>query len=150
MIKQLSILAFIFLFLQVKSQEKWSLERCIEYAFKNNVSIRQSEIAKKVNENNFLQSKMNFTPTLSADGSYNLNFGNSVNPTTYDFVQKTTNSNSFSVNGNLPLFTGLQQINNMKKSGLDLEASKQDLENAKNNMVLSIAQLYLQILQNMD
>ncbi len=150
MIKQLSLLAFLFLFSQVKSQDKWSLERCIEYAFKNNISIRQSEIARKVNENNYLQSKMNFLPTLSADGSYNLNFGNSIDPTTYDFVQKTTNSNTFSVNGNLPLFTGLQQINTVRKSGMDLAASKQDLENTKNNMVLSIAQLYLQILQNMD
>lgn len=150
MLKQFSILLFLFLFGQVKSQEKWSLQQCVEYAFQNNITIRQSEIANQVNENNYLQSKLSFLPTISADASYNLNFGNSVNPTTYDFVKKTTNSNTFSVNGNLPLFTGLQQINNMKRAGFDVAASQQDLENTKNNMVLSIAQLYLQILQNMD
>jgi outer membrane protein len=128
----------------------WTLQECIEYAFKNNISIKQSEVSVLTGKNNLLQTQLNFLPTLSADGSYNFNFGNSIDPTTYQYLNKGTNSNSYSASLNLPLWTGLQQINNMNRAKNDLNAYREDYENMKNNTALSITSYFLQIVQNKE
>lgn len=128
----------------------WTLQECIEYSFRNNITIKQSQLSTLIGKNNLLQSQLNFLPSISGDASVNFNYGNSIDPTTYQYINSATNSNSFSLNANLPIWTGMQQINNVKKNQFDLEASRQDLENAKNNTALTITSYFLQIIQNKE
>ena len=81
---------------------------------------------------------------------YNFNFGNSLNPSTYTFEQGNSQTASLSVQGNLTLFNGLQQINGIRKTNYDLLASKFDYQNACNNVALNVASAYLQILLNRE
>ena len=128
----------------------WSLQACIEHAFKNNLQIQQSQIQNEIAKNNLVQSKLNLTPTLSGDVSFNFNFGNSIDPTTYQFVNQATRSNQFGATANLLLFSGLQQLNSISKTKNDLSASIQDYEDLKNSTALNITSLFLQIVQNKE
>ena len=97
-----------------------------------------------------MQSKLNVLPSFAASGSYDFNFGNSINPVTYQFTNGNSQTAQVGLNGNVTLFNGLQQINTIQKTKYDLLASKFDYENAKSNMALNIASAYLQILLNRE
>ncbi len=136
------------LFAQVA--EKWTLEKCIDYAFKNNITIKQAGLATSVSSNQLLQSRLNLLPSVNASASYDFNFGNSINPVTYTFTNGNSQTSQVGLQGNLTLFNGLQQIYNIQKTKYDLLASQYDYENAKSNMGLNIASGYLQILLNRE
>ena len=60
---------FVFFSAVVFAQSKWTMERCIEHALKNNIGIRQAELNAKVAKNNALQSKAGALPALNAGGA---------------------------------------------------------------------------------
>lgn len=137
-------------FSMLHAQTEWTLQQCISYAFENNISVKQADISRRIAQNNLLQSKLNLLPTVSGDASVNFNFGNSINPTTYEFTQTATNSNSYSLNANVLLFSGLQQYQNIKMNEYNVKAADENKLNTQNNVALTIAQYYLQILQNKE
>ena len=145
---------FVFLFsssfLFSQTNEKWTLEKCIDYAFKNNLQIRQAQITALVSANDNQQSKLNLLPTVEGNLNFSNNFGNGFNPQTYSFAQGNSQSVQSSLQASAPIFTGLQQLFNIERTKYDLLASKFDYENAKRNIALSIASSYLQILLNYE
>lgn len=134
------------------SQEttKWNLEKCIDHALKNNIQVRQAEIAAKISSNENLQSKLNLLPSIEGNINFSNNFGNGFNPQTFSFAQGNSQSAQASLQGTLPVFTGLQQVFNIERTKYDLLASKFDYENAQRNIALSVASSYLQILLNKE
>ncbi len=144
------VLFFPASFLFSQTNEKWTLEKCIDYAFKNNIQIRQAAITSKVSANDNQQSKLNLLPTIDGNLNFSNNFGNGFNPQTYSYALGNSQSVQTSLQGTLPIFTGLQQMFNIERTKYDLLASKFDYENAKRNIALSIASSYLQILLNKE
>ncbi len=151
-LRVLAVLVFVFSssFLFSQTGEKWTLEKCIDYAFKNNIQIRQAEITAKVSDNENLQSKLSLLPSVDGNLNFSNNFGNGFNPQTYSFAQGNSQSVQTSLQGTLPIFTGLQQMFNIERTKYELLASKFDYENAKRSIALSIASSYLQILLNKE
>lgn len=133
-----------------QTTEPWTLEKCIDYAFKNNIQVRQAAVTSQISKNDNLQSKLNLLPTIDGNLNFSNNFGNGFNPQTYSFAQGNSQSVQGSLQGSLPIFTGLQQMFNIERTKYDLIASKYDYENAKRNIALSIASAYLQVLLNRE
>lgn len=126
----------------------WTLERCIDYALKNNIEIKQSDLQKEVTEAQLVMNKQAFLPNLNFNGDHVYFFGRSIDPTTNTFNNTTTQTNTFSLSSNIDLFTGLSNFHKLKKSKLELEAISLDQENLKNEIQLNIAVAYLNILQS--
>jgi outer membrane protein len=126
----------------------WTLERCIDYALKNNIEIKQSGLQKEVTEARITMSKQAFLPDLNFTGDHVYFFGRSIDPTTNTFNNTTTQTNTFSLSSNIDLFTGLSNFYTLKKNKLELEAISLDQENLKNEIQLNIAVAYLNILQS--
>ena len=133
-----------------QATEKWTLEKCIDYAFKNNIQVRQAEITSKISGNENLQSKLSMLPAVDGNLNFSNNFGNGFNPQTYSYALGNSQSVQSSLQATLPIFTGLQQIFNVERTKYELLASKFDYENAKRNIALSVASSYLQILLNKE
>jgi outer membrane protein len=148
----LAVIALLFptQFLFPQTTEKWTLEQCIDYALKNNIQVLQAGVLAKVSGNDNLQSKLNLLPSIEGNVNFSDNFGNGFNPQTYSFAQGNSQSAQVSLQGTLPLFTGLQQIFNIERTKYELLASKFDYENAQRNVALSVASAYLQILLNRE
>lgn len=134
----------------VFSQETWTLERCIEYALANNIQVKQQELNVKVNEVNLLQSKMEALPTININGNHSYSFGLVTNYITNTKESLNTQASSFSISTGMPIFNGFQLTNTRKQNQFDLKASVADVERVKNNIALTIASLYLQILYQQE
>lgn len=146
----LSILVLSVITSTVNSQETWTLERCIEYAQANNIQVKQQELNVKVNEANLLQSKMEALPTLNINGNHSYSFGLVTNYLTNTKESLNTQASSFSISTGMPIFNGFQLSNTRKQNQFDLKASIADVETVKNNIALTIASLYLQILYQQE
>lgn len=129
---------------------RWTLEECLKYATQNNIAVQQADLMQKISKNTYLQSKLNVLPTVSANAAYSFDFGYSINPTNYTYIQQ--NSQIFSPSGqvNLTLFSGLQQINTIKKDKYDLLGYNSDYLNSINTTALNVTNLFLQVVLNKE
>lgn len=128
--------------------QPWTLKRCIEYAVENNIQIKQGNLSVQMAEKVLLESKAKALPRVNANMYHGYNFGRTVDPFTNNFVLDKIRSNSFSINGSVVLFSGLQTLNKIKQSKNDLAASKWDSKKNVYDINLAIASNYLQILFN--
>ena len=135
----------------VFSQQKpWSLEECIKYAIDNNIQIKQQVIQTEVQENNLDLAKMKLAPTLNGALQHSYNFGRALDQTSYEFYNQTLQSDYLYVGGETPVFTGMQNINSIKKSRYEVLAAREDLQYIRDDVALNVALAYLQILLNKD
>jgi len=68
-----------------QAQEVWSLQKCVEHAQKNNLNLRQSEIAIQQATLNNKEDRFARYPDLNARVNGGFNFGRTIDPTTNDF-----------------------------------------------------------------
>ena len=151
------ILIYLFAFLIssqgiiFSQQKEWSLEDCIKYAIDNNIQIKQQDLQTRYQKNALDLAKLKLLPTVNGNATHNYSFGRALDETTYQYTdQENVQSNNFYVGGSLSLFTGLQNHNTIKKSQYQLLAGEQDLQSIKDNIALSVALDYLQILLNKE
>ena len=129
------------------AQKVWTLNDCINYAIENNISVKQAELSTKFAENQVFQDKMNmYTPFVQSDISHNFNYGNSVDPLTYEFIRENTQSTRMSISGSYSFFEGLSRMRTLQADKDALGASSLELEELKNTTKLLVANNYLQIL----
>ena len=132
-------------------QKEWSLEDCIRYSIENNIQIKQQVIQTEFQKNSVDLAKLNLLPTINGSASHNYSFGRALDQTTYQYTNhKNSQSNNFYFGGSLNLFNGLQNYNTIKKTQYELLAGEQDLQNIKDNIAMSVALDYLQILLNKE
>ena len=129
--------------------KQWSLRECCDYAVANNISIKQQENQCRQEEIQLSTSKNSRLPDLSGSVSQNFSFGRGL---TADNTYSNTNtsSTSFSLGTSVPIFTGFQIPNQIKLNQLNLEAATADLEKAKNDIRMQVAQAYVQILYDIE
>ncbi len=127
------------------AQNVWSLQKCIDYALENNIQIKQQQLNTQFYENQVNQAKSNRLPNLNAQIGNDNSFGRSL---TYDNTYKNVNSSSISggANTSFTIFDGFNLSNTIDKQELDFQATLKDMQKAKDDMMLNIAGMYLQIL----
>ena len=128
----------------------WSLKDCMEYAFKNNVSLNQQRLTSEVSKVNYKQAKDNQLPNLNFSDAQEFNFGNTINSSTNQVVHQNTIGNYPSLSSSIVLFGGFKYINLVKENKFNYEASKLDIETQKNNLALNITAAYVQVLFEYD
>lgn len=131
---------------QEKTAKTWSLEDCIAYAIKNNITVKQAELTKNTAEINYKQSKYERLPSVSANASQSMNNGSSIDPITSSYVSQLINSTSAGINASMTLFKGNYINNTIKQNELLVQQNEFYVSEAKNNVLLSVAQAYLQAL----
>lgn len=131
-------------------KQTWTLQDCIDYAFRNNIAVKQSEINVMNSELNLRQSQYNRLPNLNANTSGRNNVGRSIDPFTNVIVDQDVTSQSYSASSNLTVYNGLLLTNTIKQNKANLSKSEYDLETQKNTTALNIANLFLNILLNQE
>ncbi len=141
------VFAIIFLNIQGFSQsEIWTLKGCIDYALDNNIRIKQSELSSESNKATLLQSKLDLLPSVNGSVNHSYGWGRSVDMATYEYTNQKTTQDYFSISGNVTIFNGLQNFNEIKKNQYEYLASKYDSDKMRDDISLQIAAAYLQIL----
>ena len=136
--------------LSAGAQEKpWSLRDCIEYALSHNIKVKQSALQVDQREIDLNTAKANRLPGVSASASENISFGRGL---TADNTYSNTNTSNMglSLGADMVLFNGLRNKNKIELGKLNLEAATQDLEKARDDIRLAVAQAYVQVLYKME
>ena len=145
----LATVLFLGLLSQAQSK-KWTLEECVDYAIKNNISIKQSELDAKSAAVEKSAAIGNFLPNFNINGSHSWNIGLNQNITTGLLENQTTQFTSAGINSNVAIYNGMQNQNRLRRANLAMVASKYQLSKMKDDISLNIANAYLQILFNKE
>lgn len=151
--KKLIVISFVLIALlpgTILAQKIWTLEECIAYALNNNIQIKQQQLNTVVSKLQYNQSIAALFPSVNGSASLMYNNGQTVDMYTNQFASKTVQSDNFNLSSNVVLFNGLQLLNGLKQKQIDFLASKYDLEKIKNDISLTIATAYLQVLYSIE
>jgi len=132
------------------AQERWSLNKCIEYARGHNIDIQRGRNALANAEIAELQSKLAFLPTANINGGYYWNFGLTIDPISNTRQPGTRQTLSATASGNWTLLSGGRNLYQLQQARMSSVAALYQLEDVKNNTFLNIASAYLQIIVNMQ
>ena len=134
----------------VSTGEKVTLQEAIDFALKNNLSIKQNSLQVEQGLNTLEQSKWAKYPSLNGGTNFNVFTGRNINPFTNGIITNTVGSNGFGLNSAVTIFDGYQTRNGIALNQLNLEASRLDLQAMKNQITLNIVVGYLNVLSQQD
>lgn len=127
----------------------WSLQDCVKYAIDHNIQVQQSAVTVGQREIDLNSAENSRLPGVSASSSQNFSFGRGLTADN-TYANTNTTSTSFSLGGQIPIFQGFQIKHNIQMSKLNLAAATADLEKAKDDISVAVAQAYIQILYNKE
>ena len=133
-----------------QDEKLWTLQECVKLALENNLNVRRSFYNVENFKIGLFQSKMALLPTLNMGSSYAKNFGRALNPVTNSFVNRNSNNLNLQANSSLTLFNGFRLQNTLRQSSHDFAASGQDLEKAKNDVVINVVTLFVNVIFNQE
>ncbi|MFN3969215.1 TolC family protein [Flavobacterium sp.] len=148
---KIACLFLLFVSISVRAQQKkWTLEECVAYALENNISIQQSELDLKVSDVLKMEALGRFLPDISGTANYGINTGANINPATNQFENQSFRSASANINTGILLFNGLANWKNLQRAKINKLANTYKLDKMKDDIALSVANSYLQILFNKE
>ena len=127
-----------------------SLKQCIDIALKNNIDINRSEFDMQDSKVTLTQSKANRLPFMSGNINHSFSQGKTVDPFTNSYVDQKLTSASYSLGADLYLWNAGSINNLVRGDALNLEASKMDLQQQKDNVTISVILAYLQVLNGAE
>lgn len=130
--------------------KKWTIEECVDYALKNNISIKQTELDAETTAIGKKAALGSFLPSINANASHSWNIGLNQNITTGLLENQTTQFTSAGLNSNVTIYNGLQNQNKLRKANLSIIAAQYQLSKMKDDISLNVANAYLQILFNKE
>ncbi len=128
------------------TQEVWNWQKCIDYALKNNLQLKQSELNIQLGEATLKQQKLNYSPTINGSSNYDLKIGNNYDFFANTYTKAVVHYQDYGINASQPIFDGLITPNNIKKSKFDLQALQLDKQTLTNNIQLQILTAFLNIM----
>ena len=128
------------------AQEKWGLQKCVDSAIANNISIKQSDIQAKIALLTYKQTSISKYPNLNYSNNIGGSFGRRENPSTGTLVTQNFLSIGFNMQSSVEIFNFYSKRNQILASGWDYAVAKMSTEKLKNDIALTVANAYLQIL----
>ncbi len=128
------------------AQNTLTLKQAVEIGIKNNIDVLQANLQMQKAGVNLKQSKEYMLPDLNVNLNQGKNFGRSIDPFTNGYIDQKVGYANYGANSNLLLFNGFALQNQIKANKLGYEASKEELQQAKDNLTINIILAYLQVL----
>ena len=128
------------------SQKKWTLKECVDYALKNNISVKTNKLNLDLASKDVEIAKGNFLPDLNASSGGTFNFGSFIEGVTNTRISTNAFNANFSLASSVSIFNGFRNLNTYKQSKLGVESSKLDLEVILNDISLQVVNIYLNVL----
>jgi outer membrane protein len=135
---------------QAQTDSVLSIKQCVDIAIKNNLDVKKSELQMDRLEVGYKQAKEYLLPTINGAVNHGINNGRNINPFTNSYVTQSLTYGNYSLNGNLTLFSGMQNLNNIKQTSLSYQAGKMDFQQAKDQVTINVITAYLQVLDNAE
>ncbi|WP_127845879.1 TolC family protein [Psychroflexus aestuariivivens] len=134
-----------------KAQEKpdeWTLEACVKYAIDNNINVKQSELDQESADISKSEAIGNYLPSLNGSASNSWNSGLTQNVTTGVLENQTTRNLSLNATVGVTIFDGLRNLKTLQRAKLEQLSAQYSLQQMKDDIALTVANSYLQVLVN--
>ncbi|HEY0355484.1 MAG TPA: TolC family protein [Flavisolibacter sp.] len=128
------------------AQDKWDLRECVEYALKNNISVKQADLQTRFSELQLDLDKLARWPNATFQASTGYSFGLSDNPTTGTLETRNFFNTQFGLSTSVTLFNWFSQKYTIEASALSSEADKAQVKKVQDDIALNVAVGYLQAL----
>lgn len=148
-----AVFLFVFAFFVTETNgqvKKWSLQECVEYALKNNISIKLAALDAEVVNIARKDAWGAFLPTANAQGSHSWNIGLNQNITTGLLENQTTQFTSVGLNVGVDIYKGLQNLNRYRRANLAIISAQYATLKMQEDVALNVANAYLQVLFNKE
>ncbi|MEG1543510.1 MAG: TolC family protein [Tannerellaceae bacterium] len=132
-----------------QSVKRWTLEECIQYAIDHNIELKQRAQDQESRKVELHTSKHSWLPNLNANVGQNFDFGRSPSKDGTIVDQNSANS-TLGIQLSMPLFDGLKIPNDIAARKLDLQASVETLNKAKEDLSINVASYFVQVLYNKE
>ena len=127
----------------------WTLQECMDWALEHNLTIATQAITREKSAVDKNTADWSWVPNVNGSVSHNWNFGRGVGGyNTFEFGD--SQNTGFSLSSSMPLFDGLATPRRIQLARLNLEAATKDLEKAQDDIRVSVAKAYVQILYNYE
>lgn len=126
--------------------EKWDLRKCVDYALKNNITVKQADLQVKFANLDLYQSKMAKLPAANFGGNIAYSSGRNQDPTTFSLITVGYLYSSYSLQASVNLFNWFTQKNNVAAKDFSYLAMQAGADKARNDISLNVAVAYLQVL----
>lgn len=131
---------------QNNSVETITLEEAIDLAVENNYQLKRARNNLDLTEYEEFSAKADFLPSVSGNINGSKRVGRQFNQNTVSFNNFTINRMSSSLDATLPIFTGFQNINNLRSSEYSTESQEETVKRVKEDVIFETASRYLQVL----
>lgn len=148
--KPVFVLGYLLLHFCALAQPHYGLQQCIDTALKKNIAVRQSGLLAESAHVNMKQARANLLPDLNVGLDHGINTGRSIDPFTNQYINQSVNYASYAANTGIVVFNGLNLLNSVKQYATAYDASRMELQQAKDNLTLNVILAYLQVLNNED
>lgn len=138
------ILLLFLLGFEIHAQKVYTLEECIDLAFRQNPEVQLQNLNILKANDVYTFSKLNKLPSLSGSISQGVNGGRSIDPFTNTFVQRNISTNAFGVSTNWNALNGVNK--QIEQNRLNTEAEKQQLDLRKKELKISVIDAFMQVL----
>ncbi len=128
------------------AQEKWNLRTVVDYAMKNNLGVRQSEVQAEVSKLNLKQSKLGVFPAVQFSGGVSVNSGSNQDPTTFNRITETYSAANLQLQSSADIFNFFSKRNTILANEWELKAARANVDKLRYDIALTAANAYLQIL----
>ncbi len=130
----------------LQAQEKWSLQKCVQYALDNNLTIKQQGVQAELSGITYKQSKLSKIPSANFSNNEGYRFGKSQNPSTGILESQNFFQVGLQFQSNVEIFNWFSKKNTILANEWSLEAAKASVDKLKNDIALTVANSYLQVL----
>lgn len=162
--KPISYILFICLFLlptgmrgEGEIPRQWTLRNCIDYALKNNITIRRNRISVQSAQEDLKTAKADLLPSVSGNiGQRIVNRPNNSNGTIISgdnitaSESKTSYNGSYGIDANWTVYNGSKRLNTIKQQQLNNRIAELSVDESENTIEESITKLYVQILYSSE
>ena len=148
------ILGFCLLLATQAEARKWTLQECLDYALKHNVTLRQNVLTKASTYESVLQSQAELFPSVNASTSQNLSYtpfpqtgrATVTNGYVTSSVDKLSYNGMYAINFNWTIWNGNQNRMKIRQNKLTEQQATVDSAITANSIQEQITQIYIQIL----
>lgn len=137
-------------FTSLAQTKKWTIQECVEYALKNNISIKQAELDVRLADVDKKAAIAAFFPNLNSNLGHSWNIGANTNPVTNARENQTTQYTQFGLSSSVDIYNGLQNHNRLRKAKFSQLARQYQLTKMQDDISLYVANAYLDILFNRE
>lgn len=152
------ILGFCLLLATQAEARKWTLQECLDYALKHNVTLRQNVLTKASTHESVLQSQAELFPSVNASTSQNLSYtpfpqtgrATVTNGYVTSSVDKLSYNGMYAINFNWTIWNGNQNRMKIRQNKLTEQQAAVDSAITANSIQEQITQIYIQILYTVE